>query len=304
MIETMAVRQRGLVTLRQLGRAGAGDADIRRAVRVGQLWRLRNGVYATNEPDGSFTERVASACLHNSVAPIVASGLTAAHLWGLWSEPDVIEVSVRYPAHLRRGPDVRVHRSRSLTTADKTMVEGIPTTTPERTLVDLGRVLPEPEVLRIVEHAVATGAANRGRLWEVRRRVGVQGRNGAGVIDRALTALHDSIDLTESGPEAGLLRVLEAFHLPAPQPQHWVRAGGRRFRLDLAYIDAMLALEYDGAAWHASDEQRRADQERDALLTVAGWTVIRVRAADLKPPRDSELADQVRRALRARSLVL
>ena len=29
--------------------------------------------------------------------------------------------------------------------ADKTMLEGIPTTTPERTLVDLGRVLPEPE---------------------------------------------------------------------------------------------------------------------------------------------------------------
>ena len=218
-INATADRQRKLVTQPQLRAAGFEPGEIRRSLAAGRLWRLRRGLYSTAEPTHSFEERVMAACLHHSVHRVTASGLTAAHLWDLWQEPEILEVSVRYPAQIRVGAGVRVHRSRDLMPGDITKLQGIPTTTPERTLVDMGRALPEPQVLRVLEHAVATKRVDIGRLWQLRRRVGSQGRVGAGVIDRAITALHPNAPDTESGPEATLLRLIADFDLPAPKLQ-------------------------------------------------------------------------------------
>ena len=245
-----------------------------------------------------------AACLHHSVHRVTASGLTAAHLWDLWQEPEILEVSVRYPAQIRVGAGVRVHRSRDLMPGDITKLQGIPTTTPERTLVDMGRALPEPQVLRVLEHAVATKRVDIGRLWQLRRRVGSQGRVGAGVIDRAITALHPNAPDTESGPEATLLRLIADFDLPAPKLQWWVCVAGRRFRLDFAYPAARVALEYDGAEWHSSDADQAADRERDELLTSIGWSIVRFSAQDIRAPVDAGLFMHIRRLVTGRSHVL
>ena len=91
-------------------------------------------------------------------------------------------------------PDVIVHRSIDLTPNDCTWFERIPVTTPERTLCDLGLVFPETEVMRILRHAVATGAVSRRDVWMLRRRISKSGRDGAGVIGRCLEALPDFAD--------------------------------------------------------------------------------------------------------------
>lgn len=62
--------------------------------------------------------------------------------------------------------------------------------------------------------------------------------------------------------------------LPAPAVQHRVVGFGRSHRLDLAYPDVLLAIEYDGAE-HREADRARQDLEREAVLTRLGWTVLR-----------------------------
>ena len=67
--------------------------------------------------------------------------------------------------------------------------------------------------------------------------------------------------------------------------QYVVKAEDGRFiaRVDLAFPEAKVAVEYDGA-WHGEPGQFRRDRERLNRLTAAGWRVIFVTAADLRSP--------------------
>ena len=50
--------------------------------------------------------------------------------------------------------------------------------------------------------------------------------------------------------------------------------GVPKYRLDLAYPHAKVAIEYDGEEFHTSEEDKQADAERRAWLERHGWTVI------------------------------
>ena len=59
-----------------------------------------------------------------------------------------------------------------------------------------------------------------------------------------------------------------------PEVQYPVVAGGRRYRLDLAYPEHRIAVEYDGAE-HRGQRRARLDLVREAALTAAGWRILR-----------------------------
>ncbi len=50
--------------------------------------------------------------------------------------------------------------------------------------------------------------------------------------------------------------------------------GVPRYRLDLAYPRAKIAIEYDGEEHHSSAADRRRDEERRAWLRSHGWRVL------------------------------
>jgi very-short-patch-repair endonuclease len=52
-------------------------------------------------------------------------------------------------------------------------------------------------------------------------------------------------------------------------------------RVDLAFPEARIAIEYEGA-YHFEDGQIIRDDVRYARLRAAGWTVIRLSAAHLR----------------------
>ena len=248
--------------------------------------------------DDTFEQRVFIACLHPHITAC-ATGLTAARLWGMWSATETVDIAVRYP-HKLTAPDATVHRSRDLVAEDITRLDAIPLTTPSRTLCDLGRVLPQGEVQRILNPSIATGLVTRGRVMEVRIRVGVQGRNGAGTIDRALACVPQGAEATESGGEVATLRALEVAGLPTPEAQWGVTVRRNRYRLDFAYPAERVALEYDGHEHHHTPAQRAADLRRQRALESVGWLVIRVRHEDLEFRRRAGLTQLVRDALRQR----
>ncbi len=205
-----------------------------------------------------------------------------------------LEVTVRYPRQPRIN-GVIVHRSVDLLPADVSWIDGVPVTSPVRTLCDAGLLFPVKEVRRMTYHAVATGLVSPGAIADLRRRVGKQGRNGVGAVDQVLESLPVVAVDADSGPEVALLEICERYGLTRPARQAPVVFGGKRFLLDLAYPRQKIAIEYDGFKEHTTPQQFTKDRQRQNALVLAGWSVLRFSDADLDYP--ARVASEIRRAL-------
>jgi very-short-patch-repair endonuclease len=143
-----------------------------------------------------------------------------------------------------------------------------------RTAFDLARWAPT-----LIEKVVAVDALAYRHKFGVEA-VRVLARSCLGVIGSAelprVLALANP--LAESPMETRIRLALVLAGLPAPVVQHRVQGFGRSHRLDLAYPEVLLAIEYDGAD-HLDPDRARRDLEREALLTWLGWTVLRFDAA-------------------------
>ncbi|MCT2582785.1 DUF559 domain-containing protein [Actinophytocola sp. S1-96] len=90
--------------------------------------------------------------------------------------------------------------------------------------------------------------------------------------------------LAESPAESWMLLGFFDFGLPIPAQQLPVLDldGHERYRLDFAWEEARVAVEYDGYSAHV--DRAAADSLRQADLERRGWTVLRANAEDLRDP--------------------
>ena len=144
----LAAGQWGLLTTAQARKHGISRDQLNHLVSVGILERVEHGVYAaTAAPDGHRDKRVAwlvlapgmmaEERLADPAATGVLSHTSAAALHQLGDLlDDIPEVTVPHRKQTRR--PMRVHRL-PLAASDVTLVEGLPVTTPERTVADLVR---------------------------------------------------------------------------------------------------------------------------------------------------------------------
>jgi hypothetical protein len=90
------------------------------------------------------------------------------------------------------------------------------------------------------------------------------------------------VDARAESPPESRVRVALVLAGLAPVPQYEVRCAGQFLgRVDLAFPEARVAIEYEGA-YHFQDGQIIRDDERYDRLRAAGWTVIRLSANDLR----------------------
>ena len=194
-------------------------------------------------------------------------------------EPGILELTV--PRDRRRaGPGI-VHRH-PLPRADVTIVQGIPVTTPARTLIDLASVAPREAIEEAMDDAMLRGMVS---LLLLRRRLDAiarPGRKGVAVMRLLLDSRDPSMAVPASVFERRLLRTLLGGGLPAPIPQYEIRIGGRLLGvLDFAYPEARLAIEADGHRWHGRRVRWDRDRARRNRLTLLGWRIIHVTWTDL-----------------------
>ncbi|MBF0807805.1 hypothetical protein E4U03_04130 [Rothia nasimurium] len=101
----------------------------------------------------------------------------------------------------------------------------------------------------------------------------------------------------ESPGETLLRLILIDAGLPEPAEQVEVTVSGLRFRLDLAYPNQMVALEFDGEVKYESFGPRQdsewSERRRESLLQNSGWTVRRYRWVDLMTRR-AEIVAEIR----------
>jgi hypothetical protein len=149
-IAEIASRQHGVVSRRELLKAGVSPTEIRRRVRRGALISIHRGVFRVGHQAPSRLARymaAVKACGQGSLL----SGRAAAHLLGLLRRPPSLpEVRCRTE---RRVPGVITHRTRPTEPADGISWRGIPMTSVPRTLVDLAAALGEPALARAVHEA-------------------------------------------------------------------------------------------------------------------------------------------------------
>jgi very-short-patch-repair endonuclease len=189
---------------------------------------------------------------------------------------------VTAPGGARRLKGILVHRNR-LGAEDTTMHEGIPVTTPGRTLVDLADVLSRRQLERAFDEAEYL-RLDCSSLRPVRGRAGY--RRLLCVLER-----HEpGSTRTRSRLEDRFLELCEANGLPRPR----VNAVIDGKEVDFAFGD--LIVEVDGDAAHRTKRGFERDRVRDAELTVKGYRVIRVTEQRLE--RDGRtVAAQLRSAV-------
>ncbi|NEK87577.1 DUF559 domain-containing protein [Blastococcus saxobsidens] len=104
------------------------------------------------------------------------------------------------------------------------------------------------------------------------------GRWGVTKVRRAAAL----VDPRAESPPESRVRVACVLAGLSPVPQYEVQVDGMSLgRIDLAFPEARLAIEYEGA-YHFEEEQIVRDDERYARLVAAGWRVIRLSAQDLR----------------------
>lgn len=264
------------------------------AVRSGAWTRVLTGAYA-DSPHVDLDARARAALLLMPGGAVLA-GHSALWLCGVDVLPPgqaSLEVLVARGRTVPRRRGVAA-RAGLLRTGDVGHVATVATLRPARAAVDLMRRLPLPDAVAVadaVQHASLCPRPQLGAELRLHERL-------AGVRS-ARRALELSSPLAESPPESRLRVALVVSGL-VPVPQHEVRdAVGRLLaRVDLAFPERCLALEYDGREVHTVQTAFVHDRRRQNALVAAGWRVLRFTSHDLRHP--AQVVAGVRRALGGR----
>jgi very-short-patch-repair endonuclease len=277
-IAALAERQHGVVARRQLLRLGFGRRAIDRRIGQARLHPLHPGVYAVGHrvltPHGRWMAAVL-ACGPGAVL----SYRSAASLWGIRRTAKVrIDVTVRQ--HMRPRPGLQPHTA-TLPADEITVHDGIPTTTPARTLLDLAAVVPRQTLERALDEAEVLRLPGPQALLDRYPR-----RRGTKHL-RTLLLNARSPTPTRTELEDCFIAFVGDRDLPRPEINTIIEG----YEVDAVWRETKLIVELDGYATHGTRRAFERDRVRDRRLTAAGWRVIRLTCESFAEP--AELASEM-----------
>ncbi len=278
----LAELQYGVVTRAQLIERGLTERQADHRVSTGALERIYPGVYRVPGSYPSRRQRAMAAALWCGADALLSHGLAAALLRLPLREPAKLHVSA--PHSIRRcAIDVVLHRTTTLIRADRYVVDGLPCTSPTRTIIDLAPGLDGEALEHVFEAARRMGLTTKLAL---ERRIGA---------DRAPASLRDLLKLVDARPKESRLevrtaRLLRSHGITPEATQH--RVGPYRIDFVLS-IARRLGLECDGFEWHGNRLAWKRDRRRIAALEAAGWRLTHLTWDDVTD-RPRESIDRVR----------
>jgi len=264
-----------------IGRLGL--PEVRRLLRDGVLVRYSRNVLIDRRHRFALLTRAAAALLFVGPRSVLTSH-TAALLYGC-SAADAASVHVLHDGdrEVAKRPDIKVRRG-AFDDVDVLELDGLRTLGLEIVIAELLCTVHRPVALACADQAFAAldPQFREGFRAEVARRL----RQRTDLLGprRGEVLLGLATGLPESPAESQLLLALYDAGLPVPTLQHSVRdiSGRERYRLDFAWPEPRVALEYDG--FEAHEHRAELDAARDADLRRRGWTVVHATTADLRDP--------------------
>jgi hypothetical protein len=281
----------GVVTASQAAALGLEKSFLPRLVSSGTVVREWPGVYRLTAYPLGRDQRVRIA-IH--VGGVI-SHETAGVLLGYEGFGDAqVHVTVPHGLLVAAPAWVSIHETRRPLTGSTTVIRGVASTGPLRTVLDLaGRPIADQTLERFVSHCLSE------RLFTIRRLerfISERGWNARGI--RRLKAIVGALADVGSIAEADLVAVLAAAGIDRPVTQFELRDGRRLVaRIDLAWPAQRVALELDGYRYHADARTFVSDRERGNRIVSMGWTLLRTTPTAVRE-RPHSVINDVKAALR------
>jgi very-short-patch-repair endonuclease len=151
-------------------------------------------------------------------------------------------------------------------------------------MFDLARVVGPHTLDLAIGTALRRELTTLSELTNTLDRLARRGRAGTNKFREALQRHTVDVALTESEAEHALMRLLADHGLPQPVPQYEIRDSDGRLvaRVDLAYPDLKIAIEYDSYAHHVGRDALVRDSGRRNAVVALGWLPITATANDLR----------------------
>ena len=287
-LRSLAERQHGLVTRPQLVEAGVTDNDLVRRVNRQRLDRIHPGVYYLDSTPATWRTEVLAAVMAAGPGAL-ASHRTAAVLWefdAIYGR--MIEVTVPFNEE-PRPLGVILHRTRRPNPG--TIVDGIPVTAPEKSLIDIAPFVPERTLQKAARSAIRQGLTTAEKLDAATGVHGGRGVAGTRKYRRVVAFVAD--DQSGSVAEIDLKHIVMEAPLPRPVQQLQIRLpDGSNAYPDFSWPERMRIVEADGFDSHGTPEQLEHDLRRQNQLMDLGWAIRRFTARDIRE-RPLEVQDEI-----------
>lgn len=264
----IAEHQLGLVTTRQLAAAGMSRDAIRTRCKRSSLHRVHQGVYLFGTAILLPGARELAAVLACGDSAVV-SHRAAAWLWRFALRvPDDIDITI-VGQNRRRRAGIRIHRVDALEKRDLRLKNGIPITSPARTLLDFAAQAGADELEQAIAESYALGLSNERELDRV---VELHPhRPGAGALKAQLSRAGGPA-LTRSEAE----RLMKALIRGACLPPAIANAPVAGVSVDFLWPAARLVVEIDGYRYHGHRRAFERDRRKGLVLEAAGYRVLRI----------------------------
>lgn len=269
-----AARNHGLFRVGDLDQFGLSAKQLRWLIGTGACERVVRGVYRIRgAPATADQALLALVWLHPE--PVLASHSSAARLLGFpgfaHARPEVVLIQGRS----RLGGGGRVHGTLVLPASHRTVRNGIPCTSVERTLFDLAGIVPLPRAGALVDLALQRGWCSTRSLQSTFFGLARRGRRGTATMRQVLEERTEHVVVPASELERRARKLFATAGLP--MPEYEVPLGDHAWigRVDCLWRAQRLIVELDGRAFHGGATARDADRLRDNRLMAAGWRVLR-----------------------------
>jgi very-short-patch-repair endonuclease len=245
------------------------------------LFVVHRGVYAVGHrllsPRGECLAGVL-ACARRGLL----SHYSAAWLWGL-ARHSHLPVHVTVPVPCKPHPPIRVHHSRTLTAADRALVDNIPVTSVARTLLDQAAEVDRRRLDRLLERSEELELFDLDQADDVLARN--RGHHGARRLATAVRGYRPP-KFTRSEAERFLLERIERAGLPMPATGFNLLG----HEVDFHWPDLRLVVELDFFETHGTRAAYLRDRQRREDLTLAGYAVSSVIGERLEAEPEEEIA--------------
>jgi len=295
---SIADRQQGVVSRRQLLKEGLSASLIQKRTESLRLVTLHSGVYAVGQAPLTLRSRHTAAVLAGGPCAALSHRSAAAH-WGIAAPPRRIEIlrtssPDRPNSKLENGPNrysdrLTIHRSRVFNEAEYEIHNGIRTTTVARTLLDLASVLSLRQLESALTQAEQLGLVKMKELRRVLERG--RGWKGIGKLRHLVDTWNPNVLTTKSDMEIAFVRLCQDHKIEMPDLN--VRIGN--MEVDCLWRSQGLAVELDTPRFHSSPAAFYRDRRKDRKLERLGFRVLRIDDRML-----SEEPDETVRAVRSR----
>lgn len=218
----------------------------------------------------------------------VVSHRTAAALLGLLDRAPVV-IDVIALGDSGRGIDgIRRHYASPPKGDEVGHCEGIPCTSPARTIVDLAGILGKRSLQRTVERAAVLRELD---VQAIERQLAAKRRRGAPTLRAILRPWATELDTAatvapklRSELEARLLVLIKASDLPTPTCNQRVGVGNSAEGLEVDFLwpKQRVVVEADGRGFHHDPLAFERDRKRDRELQLNGYRVLRFTHAQIE----------------------